>query len=184
MNSVEGKVLSCPRLFDNFQRLFEPFPFFLFGHAKTLKLIVAVSQPNAEIQPAVADNVQHRRVFRQPDRVHQRDNIYSLSYAYTLGYGGYIRSQGQRRAANSVFAAQLLVVVRREVVFRQPDAVETQLVGEDKLRDGLVIHLFERFAGGALHQGQDAELHIILRIRRAFLARGLHYVDRRSLFYK
>ena len=94
-------------------------------------LVVRRASAHAELQPAMAQQVEHRRLFRQADRVVEGQNADAGADADLLGAGGHVREDGRQRGEDAVPAG---------VMLRHPDRIEAQLFGELDLLQGFIIY--------------------------------------------
>ena len=119
-------------------------------HAEHLVLLGPIAEPNSEQEPAAGDHVQEGAVFRQLDRVVQRQQRHIGSHPQTLGLGGNALMQ-QRQLREEV-------KTRRDVVLAGPDRVEAERTNKAYLLQRLGEVAGRIIAHRVLRVQIDAEL--------------------------
>jgi hypothetical protein len=125
--ALEGEPLLRPRPDHDLQRLLEALAALDLGDAIALELDGPVASPDAHVQPPAAQDVHHRQLLGEADRVVEGQDGRGepdADVARAHGRGG---GQHRRRDRQAVLD---------EVVLGQPDAVEPQLLGP-----GHLVHL-------------------------------------------
>jgi len=98
-----------------------------------LKIAVfVVRRPSSDpkIEPAVAEDVDHRRLLGQADRMMEGKHADAGTQPDGLGLGGDMRKDGHQRRKDAIAAGMVL---------RDPDCIEPECLGIADLLEGLVI---------------------------------------------
>ena len=135
------------------QVLAKPVAALLNVHAESLELAALVAAADAEVEPAVAEDVQHRCLLGGDYGVVERQHDDGCADSHALGAGGDVSGEG-------VDAGQKAMA--GEVVLAEPDLVEAKPFSEFDLLDRLVERLALRPVGVGLDYVEHTELHGML----------------------
>src|SRR5215469_15202740 len=126
--SVIGEGRLRPRALQDLQRLGKAFAALAVGDAISLVSARKAAASNTENQPALADLVDRRCLFGEPQRVAERQYLNAGPDLHVLGAGGDGAGEGQRCRAYRPF--------RVDMDFRQPHRVESPALGGVDLFEG------------------------------------------------
>ena len=130
--SVVAETGMLPQTQNHVQNLAEPFAASVVVHLQVPVLVDHLPASHAEVQPPVAESVQHRRLLGDEHRVLEGQNADPGPNADALGAAGGVEAHGHRRRHDAVAG---------EVVFGQPYRIVAQLLG--------VLYLLHHFAQDA-----------------------------------
>ena len=166
-----GEGFLGPSFDDHVDGFLEPLAAGVYIHANAVKLLPLVTGADAEIDPSVAEDVQHGDFFSHQDRIVQGKNDHGRPDADVLGAGG-------NRARKRPDPRQQPVAGK--TVFAQPNFVYSKLVGELDLFQGFVqgLTLGEALVIG--NDGKHSEFHCTLRGLAAGNQILLYYMNRQD----
>ena len=116
---AEAGVL--PQTQNHVQNLAEPLAAGVVVHFQVPILVDHLPPSHAEVQPPVAESVQHRRFLCDENRVLEGQDAHARTDADALGAAGGVQAHGHRRGYDAVAG---------EVVFGQPYRIVAQFLGE------------------------------------------------------
>src|SRR6266849_4500364 len=144
------KAVPGPRLLQDFERLGKALAALAIGHAIGLVGARKSAPPDPEDEPAMADLIDRRGLFGEPQRVAQRQDLNRGADLHALGACGDRAGQGQRGGAHRAF--------RRDMDLGQPHRIETPALGGIDLLEGDRKRVLVGHPGGALKLVEHAEL--------------------------
>jgi len=147
---VEGEALLCPGTEHDGQRLLEPLAALDLGHPVALELDGPVAASHPDVQPSPAEDVDHRQLLGQADRVVEGQDGRRQADAHPPGPHGRGGGQDSRGDGQAVLD---------EMVLGQPDAVEPQLLGPGHLLDLVLDDLGMGQAGWGLQKVVGPKAH-------------------------
>ena len=127
--AVEAEVVLRPQSQDDVQGLLGAHVPGVEVDVEVAVLVVCRAAPHAEVQPALAQHIQHGALFSQEDGVVEGQDADAGANAYLAGAAGDVAKQGHQRRTDAVAAG---------VVLGNPHRVEAKFLG--------VFRLFQHFA--------------------------------------
>ena len=160
------KGVAFPGLEDDLQRLLEPRPALAVGNAVDVVRPRRAAAPDAEIEPALADVIDGRRLLGDAQRVLERQHLYGNADPEPRGAG--CDGAGDHHRLREHGAAGV------EVQLRQPDAIEPPGLGRVDLIEPQLEGLALRRAGAVLELHEHPDVHAALLARPGPPVRPAH----------
>ena len=111
---------------------------------------MGLATADSDVHPAATEHIQHGHLLGQHYQVVQREDDDGGAYPYAAGSSGEVGAQHQGRRGKAVTS---------EVVLRQPDGLEAQLLGVLHLLQDLLVGLLRALGLGPLDVGEHRVLH-------------------------
>ena len=150
VTALERKPFGGPRPDQDREGLVEALPALDLGDAVALELDRAVAAADADVETAAAEDVDHRQLFGQPDRIVEGQDGGGQADPHALRAHGGGRGQERGRDRQPVLD---------EVMLGQPDAVEAQLFRPHDLLELAVDDVGMGHRGRSLQEVVGAEAH-------------------------
>ena len=115
-----------------------------------MELAGLVAAPDAEVEPAAGEQIDHRPLLGGTDRVVERQDRDGGAEADRARPLGERAREDRHRGADTVLG---------EVVLGDPDAVVPELFRVRRLGEGVGIHALLRSPLGLLEEEEDTEFH-------------------------